>query len=81
MSLNSHLLQQLGTMDGFAQLFESDMFKPLQEVIEAYIPRGTEEEELNALLDRKLIWPFLECRGTSTCQRLGRANWGVHSSK
>eukprot|EP00986_Skeletonema_menzelii_P012872 scaffold7277_cov80-Skeletonema_menzelii.AAC.2 len=44
----------------------------------AYTPSGNEEEELNALLERKLIWPFLECTAAG-CQRLGRANWGMHS--
>ena len=72
-------VKELGTLDGFAQWFESNMFKPLQMVIEAYTPpSGNEEEELNALLQRKLIWPFLECTAAG-CQRLGRANWGMHS--
>jgi hypothetical protein len=68
-------VRELGTADGFAQMFESNMIKPLQEVIEAYTPGGYwDAEEWNVLLGRQSIWPFIEC--TKSCQRLGRAVWG-----
>ena len=70
-------VRELGTLDGFAQLFESNMVKPLEEVIEAYTPGG-DEEELNVLLQRSSIWPFIECT-TKSCQRLGKAAWGRRS--
>jgi hypothetical protein len=82
----SQFVRELGTLDGFAKLFESNMIKPLQEVIEAYYYDTSsssssssgvddDEEKWNVLLQRSAIWKFIECN-KSSCQRLGKASWG-----
>ncbi|KAL7431470.1 hypothetical protein ACHAXM_002669 [Skeletonema potamos] len=87
----TRFVKELGTLDGFAKLFESNMIKPLQGVIEAYDTSSSsssgrpgedsnnvvnDEEVWNALVQRSAIWPFIECTKRSSCQRLGKAAWG-----
>ena len=72
-------VRELGARDGFSKVFESYMISPLREVIEAFTPmNGWDEEEWNFLLQRKYIWPLIECAEGHQCQRLGRAAWANH---
>jgi len=77
----SNFVRELGTPDKFARLFEVNMIKPLQSIIDAYTTADNDwdNEAWNAISQgqshyQNFFYPFMEC--TTSCQRMGKAVWG-----
>jgi len=65
-------MRKLSSPEGFEPLFQQNMFKPLQEVIEAYTPMNLRDEEAwNEQLEQLgggSLKPFIECTNNGVCK-------------
>ena len=55
----TEFMRQMGTQEGYSNLYLEDVVKPLKEVIEAYVP-GSQGEFEEKVLNKAFV-PFIEC--------------------
>jgi hypothetical protein len=67
----TELMRKLSSSEGFEPLFQQDLFKPLQEVIEAYTPMNLRDEEAWVEQFEQLggdsMRAFIECTNKRVC--------------